>query len=111
MRPLSDGDVGADLPQVAVASLPRRDAVVDRLDQQPQRGQRRAQVVRGGGDEPAAGLLDLAPRALLHRQAHRERRRQRGASGGQHDQQHLIGAHPAGHRDRGSAGEEGGERR
>ena len=78
-----DADVGADLLQVAVAGLPGRHPVVDRLDQQPQRGQRRAQVVRGGGDQLAARLLDLAARALLHRQADGERRGQRRAGGGE----------------------------
>ncbi len=102
-------DVGADLLQVAVAGLTGGDAVVDRLDQQPQRGQRRAQVMRGGGDQLAAGLLDLAPGALLHRQADRERRRQRRAGGGQQHQQDLVGPHVAGHRDRGGAGQEGGD--
>ena len=74
-----DGDVGADLGQVAVAGLAGGDAVVDRVDQQPQRGERRAQVVRGGGDQRPPRLLDFAPRPLLHRQPHRQRRGERGA--------------------------------
>ena len=95
--------------QVAVAGLPRRHPVVDRLDQQPQRGQRRAQVVRGGGDEPAARLLDLPPRALLHRQANGERGGQGGAERGEPDQGHLRDPHPVRDGDRGGAGEEGGD--
>ncbi len=54
-------------------------------------------------------VLDLAPRALLHRQADRERRRQRRAGGGEQDQQDLVGAHVAGDGDRGGAGQEGGD--
>ena len=89
------GDVGADLLQVTVAGLAGRHPVVDRLDQQPQRGERRAQVMRGGGDELAARLLDLAARALLHRQTDGERGGQRRAGGREDDEDDLVGAHPA----------------
>ena len=42
-----------------VARARRRvdDVVADRLGQQPQRGDRRAQVVRDGGDQVAPGAL------------------------------------------------------
>ena len=49
-------------PPVAVVE----DVVVERLDEQPQRGDRRAQVVRDGGDEVVAGRLG-ARQSLDHR--------------------------------------------
>jgi hypothetical protein len=104
-----DGDVGADLLQVAVAGLAGGDPVVDRLDQQPQRGERGAEVVGGGGDEAAARLLDFAGGALLHRQPRRQRPGQGDPRRGEQGEDDLLGAHPVRDGDRGAAGEEGDE--
>ncbi len=97
-------------PQVALARLARRDAVVDRLDQQPQRGQRRAQVVRGGGDQLAARLprprgWPAPPSPGARRGRRRGRCRRRPAA----TRSDLLGAHPVRDRNRGGAGEEGGD--
>ena len=103
-------DVGAHLAQVALAGLPRRHSIVDRLDQQPQRGEGRAQVVRDSGDHLPPRLLDLAVRTLLHRESDGKSRGERGAGEGQGDEDHLRHPHPVRHRDRRGAGEEGGDR-
>ena len=104
-----DPDVGADLLQIAIAGLSGRDTVVDRLDQQPQRGERRAQVVGGIGDELAARRLDLTPGALLHREADGEGGSETGGGGGEQDQEDLVGAHVVRHGNGGGAGQEGGD--
>ena len=105
-----DGDVGADLRQVAVARLTGRDAVVDRLDQQPQRGERRAQVVRGGGDElrRASSMSRLERSSIASRTASAVARA--AAPRGDHHEKDLGRPPSGGDRYRGGAGEEGGDR-
>ena len=100
--------MGAHLAQVSLAGLAGGDAVVDRLDQQPQRGQRRAQVVGDGGDHLPPRRLDLAPRALLHREPDCEGGGKRRAGQGQGDEHHLGHAHPVRHGDGRGAGKESG---
>jgi hypothetical protein len=51
--------------QVGAAGLAVDDLVDDRPGEQPQRGDRRSQVVRDGGDEVAAGAVGLVARRLL----------------------------------------------
>jgi hypothetical protein len=53
--------------QVGAPGLAVDDVVLHRVGEQPQRGDRRAQVVRDGRDEAAAGCLGLIARRLLVR--------------------------------------------
>lgn len=57
MRPAQRAHVGLHLREVAPAGGLVDDVVVDRLDEQPQRGDRRAQVVGDRRDEVAAGRV------------------------------------------------------
>ena len=66
--------VGAHARARSRGGLVVDDVVVDRVGEQPQRGDRRAQVVRDGGDE-------VAPGALLARRAARPWRRRRPRGG------------------------------
>jgi hypothetical protein len=62
-------DVHAHPIQVSPADLAIDDVVADRLCEQPQRRDRRAQIVRHGRDQIAMGGLGLVSRRLLVAQA------------------------------------------
>ena len=66
-QPREHVDVRAHLPEIAAPGLRVDDVVADRLGEQPQRGDRRAQVMRHGGDQVAArglGVAELADRRV-----------------------------------------------